>query len=143
MVKQLESFQERITRTLTDGLKSAGETPTYEEDFNTVSLDTILAEPVFTVRIQLLPETIRLRATPLRITVMVGVLRSAGNSPFEQTNKLNKAVDNISRWIRAHGPEYLQGRNFRTTNKDTQQLGPLTIQLLQFECIAFLRKGEY
>jgi len=145
MVHAVASFQERITRDLEQALKEEGHVNTEEEDFGSVSmaLNQIISEPIFNVNIQLLPETIRLKAKPMRVTIRIAINRNAGLSPHEQALKATKTADLISDWIDARASSRLNGRNFRITNQDTQQIGLLTVILLQFECIIFMKKGEY
>ena len=145
MVHAVESFQERIIRTIEQALKEEGHTNTEDDDFGSVSmsLNQIISEPIFNVGIQLLPETVRLKAKPLRVTIRIAINRNAGLSPHEQGLKVSKTADQISDWIDARAYSRLNGRNFRLINQDTQTAGLLVIALLQFECIVFMKKGEY
>ena len=145
MARIITSFEDRITRVIVQELEIIGIAHSKEEDFNSVSskMSAILNEPAFNMKLQILPEIVRLKVHVIRPTLTIAIYRDAGDSPYEQGLKLTMACDKIIKWIQTTAGRTLNARRVRVINKDVQITGELYRILLQFEFIAFLISGEY
>lgn len=146
MGRYVESTQERITRTISEGLE-ADTSARHNREIDVLSMTSnapnMFDDPQFNIRLQDTPETRGIPIIRLRANIDIAIRHIGGDSAFEQDIKITRVTDEIIEWFDRKGSRELNARDVRMINSDRSIRRELFVRLVQIEMIVFQRQGEY